>query len=760
MKNNLLLTTALVAATLSISSTANAELTVQQGDKVYRIENAEDINNYSNVDKSLYDVISFDKFIGPDENAQEDLGNITLTNNFTADKQLTLNDKVTLTGGKKLYVNGWLTQTASGSDVSDVDVRISNGGLVLGNDLTVGKVELRTGTKLSLYGDGEKTLTVKDKNTGLMFKNNTSVGNSGDGLADGLKINANEGVVSFDAKGGKVTLNSDVTIDGKATINTKTDLMGSGKLTVNGYLTQTVDTVNGESDISNIDITIGNNTNGAGLIVGDKLTVGNLSVKEGAKVNLWKGVEGDKVLTVAEGKKITFEDGSALKFSIDETATTGDKIKGNVELAGKVTLDVDVSHVTSAEDPYTFIDGTVTGDGDWTHNLTNNIFNVSISDGKNALEFAAKSASDIAADTGASSSQAAGVNAIISGGTDTGNNSFDAVASEIQTLMQSSDKADVAKALEMVDKMSSDLSNAVTSSAVANNAQVLAAVGSRFTGGSVAPAQQGMSSGDSWFEKGVAWVQGLFNKSKLDTSNGFEADSEGVAFGFEKVIRGGDTKVGVGYAYTQSDIDANSRDVDADNHTLMVYGEYKPSDWFVNGVLSYSFGDYDESSSVKTASYDVDSYGLQVMSGFERALENGAVVTPSAGLRYLHVSPDSYTDSLGSKIDTDESDILTAVIGAKVAKNWELENGKILKPEIRAALTYDLTEAEDTSAVTLANGSTYAVEGENLDRFGFEFGAGISADINDKWEVSAGYEGKFRKDYKDHSLLLNAKYNF
>ena len=80
MKNNLLLTTALVAATLSISSTANAELTVQQGDKVYRIENVEDINNYSSVDKSLYDVISFDEFIGADENAKEDLGNIVVIN--------------------------------------------------------------------------------------------------------------------------------------------------------------------------------------------------------------------------------------------------------------------------------------------------------------------------------------------------------------------------------------------------------------------------------------------------------------------------------------------------------------------------------------------------------------------------------------------------------------------------------------------------------------------------------------------------------
>ncbi len=756
MKKNLLFTTALVAATLSISSTANAELTVQQGDKVYRIENTEDINNYSNVDKSLYNVISFDKYIGIEENAQEDLGNIELTSDFVADKKLTLHDKVTLTGGKNLTVNGYLTQTASGSDISGINVNISEGGLVLGNDLTVGKVELKEGTELWLYNDGNKKLTVKDAETGLTFRGNTVVDGNGE---NALNIDAANGVVAFDANGGTVTLNKNVTVDGKATINTKTNITGNGNLKVNGYLTQTVDNVNGESDLSGVNVVVNKNetTGKGGLVVGSELKVGNLTIGEGANVNLWKGEEGDKTL---HANNITFEEGSALKFSINETADAGDKIVGDVVLEGNVTLDVDVSHVTSATKTYTFIDGNVTGDGDWTHNLTNNIFNVSINDGRNALEFAAKSAGEISAETGASSSQAAGVNAIISGGTETANASFNAVAGEVQSLMQSSNKADVAKALEMVDKMSSDLSNAVTSSAVANNAQVLAAVGSRFTGGSVAPAQQGMSSGDSWLEKGVAWVQGLFNKSKLDTANGFEADSEGVAFGFEKVVHGGDTKVGVGYAYTQSDIDADSRDVDGDTHTLMVYGEYKPADWFVNGVLSYSFADYDETSSVKSASYDVNSYGLQVMGGFERVLENGMTVTPSAGLRYLHVDPDSYTDSLGSKVDADESDILTAVVGAKVAKNWELENGKVLKPEVRVALTYDLTEAEDTSVISLANGSSYAVEGENLDRLGFEFGAGVSADINDKWELSVGYEGKFREDYKDHSALLNAKYKF
>lgn len=112
------------------------------------------------------------------------------------------------------------------------------------------------------------------------------------------------------------------------------------------------------------------------------------------------------------------------------------------------------------------------------------------------------------------------------------------------------------------------------------------------------------------------------------------------------------------------------------------------------------------------------------------------------------------------RISANDSDILTGVIGAKISKNFELSNGMNIKPEARIAATYDLFNDDVNSVVTLANGSAYAVEGEALDRFGMEFGAGVTAEVNDKVELSFGYEGKFREDYQDHTGLINAKYKF
>ena len=301
-----------------------------------------------------------------------------------------------------------------------------------------------------------------------------------------------------------------------------------------------------------------------------------------------------------------------------------------------------------------------------------------------------------------------------------------------------------------------------TSTETAN--QVFGAVSTRLTGGSISTGSEGMSSGDSNPDAAV-WVQGMFNKSKLDDTSkakGFDADSNGVALGIEKFINK-DVKVGAGYAYTNTDIDGFMRSTDVDTHTAILYGEYKPSNWYVNGIATYGWSDYSEDKNVADvgvkADYDVETFGLQAMTGYDMNV-NGLGITPEAGLRYVHIKQDAYKDSADQRISANDSDILTGVIGAKVSKNFELSNGMNIKPEARIAATYDLFNDDVNSVVTLANGSAYAVEGEALDRFGMEFGAGVTAEVNSQVELSLGYEGKFREDYQDHTGLINAKYKF
>lgn len=306
---------------------------------------------------------------------------------------------------------------------------------------------------------------------------------------------------------------------------------------------------------------------------------------------------------------------------------------------------------------------------------------------------------------------------------------------------------------------------AVQQAATEGANQIFSAVGTRLSGGAVASAKQGMSSGDNPFTKVAVWVQGLFNKAKLDDtskSKGFDSKTYGTALGVESKISD-DVKMGVGYAYSKTDIDGFMRDTDVKTHTAILYGEYKPNNWYVNSIASYGWSDYDEKKNVAgvgvKADWDVESFALQMMTGYDMYF-NGFGVTPEVGLRYIHVKQDKYTDTAGQSVKSDDSDIVTSVLGAKITKSYNLSNGMLLTPEFKAAMTYDISHDNSKSTVTLVNGSSYSVTGKPLNRFGVELGAGITAELNDNVELSLGYEGKFRKDYQDHTGLINAKYKF
>ena len=492
---------------------------------------------------------------------------------------------------------------------------------------------------------------------------------------------------------------------------------------------------------------------GSTLDVGtSKLSAGNVELFEDATVNMKVATLDNHGLIAAD--KITFIGGNA-----EDGYSNG----ANKNINLNVTMENGLVKKGETTD-LTLLTATNGFDGDFNNvKVSNNRYEFEqIEAGKFEVTGTA-TGEDIAKDAGGSINNAGTAAAWVDGDSFKAGTQAAMVASSLNELSQKtgSEQAYV----DALTAVAPEVAPLVHKTQTETTNQIFNAVSSRLSGGSVASAANGMSSGDSVFKRGAMWVQGLFNKSKLDDTSkakGFDADSTGIAMGAEKYIND-DVKAGIGYAYTNTDIDGFMRDTDVDTHTAMVYGEYKPSNWYVNGIATYSWSDYTEKKNVAgnqvKADYDVDTIGLQAMTGYDMQVK-GFNLTPEAGLRYVHISQDSYKDSADQKVSANDADILTGVIGAKASKDFALENGMNLRPEARLAMTYDLMNDDNNSVVTLANGSAYQVNGEALDRFGIEFGAGLTADVNDNVELSVGYEGKFREDYQDHTGLFNAKYKF
>ena len=658
-----------------------------------------------------------------------------------------IHTNVSSDGFENLNVSGGKMQlTNTEMNAWDGNINISGGEINLMGDDTSVETGLYARKEFNITGG---TINMKGADTIL---NNIADYKPDDYPAYDLNING--GTINVTGKQAEISSSKNVNING-GTIN----IVEGSTLGIYGGNDQTPTTAQlGSAAILNIAGTLDTSLNGNGTI-----NFNSNSGKITDDVNMTNG----GIMNVGLNNAVidgdaTFNSGSTLKLEIADSGNgslqaasiTG---KEGSKLALNITKKMEIGQ--TLED-VALLKGNV--DNHFTNEISNNRYKVTSEDGKNFDITYENSASDVVADAGGSANNAQTAEAwdtLVQSSTASAN--AKAVASVLNDLSQNNEQAYVAALTAVAPEVAPMVQKTQTETAN----QVFGAVSTRLTGGSISTGGEGMSSGDNIFERAAMWVQGMFNKSKLDDTSkakGFDADSAGVAFGAEKFVTD-DTKVGIGYAYTNTDIDGFMRSTDVDTHTAILYGEYKPSNWYVNGIATYGWSDYSEDKSVAgvgvKADYDVETFGLQAMTGYDMNV-NGLGFTPEVGLRYVHIKQDAYKDSADQKVSGNDSDILTGVIGAKVSKSWELSNGMNIKPEARIAATYDLFNDDVNSVVTLANGSAYAVDGEALDRFGMEFGAGVTAEVNDNVELSLGYEGKFREDYQDHTGLINAKYKF
>lgn len=727
-----------------------------------------------------------------------DAGNITLRNGSTIDAvNLTISGKSD-TEKANITIGG---NNPNAGRETDKNEQWRNNSYILG----YGNTSIKNAV-INLENGGMLIQGAKDTNeapdTGTMTLNNSEVK-----VAEGALIKATNGS-DVALENASVDLNGGI-IDAKISVNT------NSKINVNNA-GSTIKTLAGTGTLN-----INANTS-VSTLFGSASKIGTLAVKEGStfildsldevKENADEGIEGRDAVkldagtmevsgtaivadnnantieatTVKDGgildlgyntfkSNVTMDAGSTLNVGVKnaEETETGELTHGNIsgnltvtapsdgEANASMNLIIAADTKLGEESKIDLASGSENGLDNLVvnNNLLYNLKGVD-DEGKitgNEITVSKKDSSEVAAGVaanGANGNQAGTIAAFVDGLS--GNAQADNITNQISTLVQSGNVKGAARLAKEVAPVAAPVAQ---SQVTETTNQVFGAVATRLSGGSVSSAAEGKSSGDSVFERAAMWVQGLFNKSKYDGSNDFKTDSTGLALGAEKYLNS-DVKVGAGYAYTNSDVKQGDRKIDVDTHTAFVYGEYKPSDWYVNGIASYNWGDYDEKKyGGLSGKYDVNSIALQAMTGYDFHM-NGAVVTPEAGLRYINIHQDSYTDTAGQRVSENSSDYLTGIVGAKIKKDYTLSNGMNIRPEARLAMTYDLVNDNSNASVMLANGSAYQVRGEALDRFGVEAGVGLTAEVDDNVEVSLGYEGKFRDHYKDHTGLLNAKYKF
>lgn len=591
----------------------------------------------------------------------------------------------------------------------------------------------------------------------------TAPGDSSVSDSEGVKVVASSVIMSENARiegdvslenGGFLGMSGNAEIDGD--LNTKS---------TTGYSTISIGSTSGGSSDVTINGSIDISQSVLSILNGNTLTLGenrDNSFKNGSYLSLGTGK------LDLNGGNLTMSGDSTLTLRIASESDYGQILnagKINIEQGAGLDVSIDKNVVSKGETKeFQILSGTVSGK--WV-NLNRRYkfeYDTDKQDGwYNVTQVA--DAGDIVIMDGGTENNANTANAWLEGNNFANGSEAAKVYDELDYLSQYGQGSEYVDALTA---LAPDAAPLVRSLTTENSNQIFSTVQNRLEGGSslrMKPGRagryaRGLASGDMYREDAI-WVQGLYNHSELsDTkeAKGFEIDSYGGAIGLDNYVTDS-LKLGIGYAYTHGDISGFLRDTDVDTHTGFVYGEFKPNRWFLNAIASYSFASYDEEKRVSTfkvkGDYDVNAFGAQVMTGYKMGY-----VTPELGVRYLNVKQDAYEDSIGQRVDAVSNDVLTGVFGIRIKQDFFPNRGFSIRPEVHVAATYDFVQDDAISVVSLPNGSVYQIEGENLDKFGLEAGAGLTLDVGNRLEMAVSYEGKFRKDYTDHSGLVNMKFKF
>ncbi|MBQ2017127.1 MAG: autotransporter domain-containing protein [Alphaproteobacteria bacterium] len=266
----------------------------------------------------------------------------------------------------------------------------------------------------------------------------------------------------------------------------------------------------------------------------------------------------------------------------------------------------------------------------------------------------------------------------------------------------------------------------------------------------------GRNGGDVRMLPGGIWAQGLYNKSKH--SDAFNAYTRGIAAGIDGIFNEVLT-LGAGYMFGHSDIGASARNTEIDSHSVFVYGQYKPSNWYMNAVMNYTTYDYSERGSALglavSSDYDMDAFGANVAFGYDFI----GGITPEVSLRYIYLDSVNYTNSMGIRNKIDSSNYLTASLGTRYGFDVLMDNGWVLRPALHYALKYDLVSDDNRVTVAIPGVSAYSLSGDGLSRIANEIGVEIGM-MYGPLNLALSYDIEARADYTSQTGRAKFRYEF
>lgn len=263
------------------------------------------------------------------------------------------------------------------------------------------------------------------------------------------------------------------------------------------------------------------------------------------------------------------------------------------------------------------------------------------------------------------------------------------------------------------------------------------------------------------------WAYGFHSKENvngLSFGGDYDAQYNGVTAGVDLYKNGG-TTAGVALTYGDSNVSGSNglaaTRSDADYYGASIYGRFDRGSYVLLGDISYMKGDHDvtqvNSGETITASPDSDSISVGVKALKDYAAGDNGVLTPYVGLRYLRLSTDDFTNSLGLRYEGDDQDLVIVPVGVNYTAS--ISHGKwSVRPY--AGIGYVWTAGDRSADQTVVvPGEADSFSYDTADSSSFIARVGVTTDCDDM-SYGIGYSWQKGDSVSNNAWTLSASFRF
>lgn len=263
------------------------------------------------------------------------------------------------------------------------------------------------------------------------------------------------------------------------------------------------------------------------------------------------------------------------------------------------------------------------------------------------------------------------------------------------------------------------------------------------------------------------WAYGFHSKENvngLSFGGDYDAQYNGVTAGVDLYKNGG-TTAGVALTYGDSNVSGSNgfatTKSDSDYYGASIYGRFDRGSYALLGDISYMKGDHDvtqvNSGETITASPDSDSISVGVKALKDYAAGDNGVLTPYVGLRYLRLSTDDFTNSLGLRYEGDDQDLVIVPVGVNYTAS--ISYGKwSVRPY--AGIGYVWTAGDRSADQTVVvPGGADSFSYDTADSSSFIARVGVTMDCDDM-SYGIGYSWQKGDSVSNNAWTLSASFRF